>query len=335
VSQIPDSILQRYGDTIEQELIRWLRSQPVIAHHYDLLAYHMGWANERLEWQPGPRGKRFRPLMALLSCEAAGGDWHDALSLSAAVEYLHNFSLIHDDIEDRDESRHHRPTVWKVVGDALAINAGDAMLALAGLAALSTPVPKITAERFQQTALALTEGQHLDMSYETATMITVSDYLKMIERKTAALISCSCELGARVGGGCDDSVAALQQFGHNFGIAFQIYDDLRGMWSTTRETGKVEAKDIANRKKSLPALLALEHSDGDDRELLEAYYWEHEPRDVSEILAAIDRTDAARATRDELTRFRSLAFEQLDSPSLRPQPAAELRALGAALIGSY
>ena len=286
---VPIAVHSRYADALEAELTRWLDHRSPVGRHYDLLAYHMGWTDERFERSAGPRGKRFRPLLCLLSCEAVGGDWQEALPIGAAVEFLHNFSLIHDDIEDHDESRHHRPTLWSLTGEPLAINAGDAMLALSGLAALSRPdIPEVATE-FQQTALALTEGQYLDMSFEDRSDVTPEQYFTMIGLKTGALITYACTAGARLGAGTSDQVEALHRFGRHFGLAFQICDDIRGIWAAQEQTGKVAAKDIVNRKKSLPVVLALSQTTGPDHDLLLAYYVDGRDADPASIAAIIER----------------------------------------------
>jgi len=247
VTAIPSAIADRYADAIEAELQLWLSRRARVGDHYELLAYHMGWSDQCLDPNPGPRGKRFRPLLCLLSCEAVGGDWRRALPVGAAIEFLHNFSLIHDDIEDRDESRHHRPALWKLCGEPLAINAGDAMLALSGLAALSVPELPVIAAEFQETALALTEGQYLDMSFEDLSHVNPDQYFQMIGLKTGALITYACQAGGRLGGGSTQQIEALHSFGRNFGLAFQVFDDIRGIWAPSEQTGKAEAKDIQNR----------------------------------------------------------------------------------------
>ena len=329
---IPSAIQDRYADALEGELTRWLDQRSPIGQHYDLLAYHMGWADESFQRRSGPRGKRFRPLLCLLSCEAVGGDWTRALPVGAAIEFLHNFSLIHDDIEDHDESRHHRPSLWKLIGEPLAINAGDAMLALSGLAALSRhDVPEVAAE-FQKTALALTEGQYLDMSFETRSDVTSDEYFDMISLKTGALITFACTAGGRLGGGSREQVEALQTFGRHFGLAFQICDDIRGIWAAQEQTGKIAGKDIVNRKKSLPVVLALTAATGNDRRRLLAYYvdgQDAEPADISETFEALGIRDQVQAT---LRSHLEHAINALGSTQLQEPFAGQLAAVSRELV---
>jgi geranylgeranyl diphosphate synthase type I len=330
---IPECISKRYADALETELRRWLSQRKPVGRHYDMLAYHMGWADEHLQPYEGPRGKRFRPLLCLLSCEAAGGDWHDALPIGAAIEFLHNFSLIHDDIEDGDDSRHHRPTMWKLWGEPLAINAGDAMLALSGLAALSiSDAPKISME-FQETALALTEGQYLDMTFEDVPSVSRDDYFKMIALKTGALITFACVSGARLGGGRADQINAFREFGHHFGLAFQIYDDIRGIWAPSEQTGKAEAKDIVNRKKSLPVVLAMKVATGSDSDQLEQYYAGAADVEPDVISLILERLGVRSQVEDAQDTHMSQAFGALEGVDLEPARAAELRSLAAGIVG--
>jgi geranylgeranyl diphosphate synthase type I len=240
--------------------------EPVVAPFYHMMRYHLGWMDEEFHEQTFPAGKRLRPILCLLACAEVGGDPDDALPAAAALELLHNFSLVHDDIEDGDEMRRHRLTVWKLWGIPQAINVGDGMYTLAyatlqrlarrGLAAETTLA---AFDLFTQTCLALTEGQYLDMSFEGRSDVTASEYMRMVRGKTAALIGASAALGALIGGATAKQVGALERFGQSMGLAFQIQDDLLGIWGEPEVTGKPAGNDILRRKKSLPILHALNH----------------------------------------------------------------------------
>ena len=237
-----------------------------LAAYYGMLQYHMGWADEEFEPKNYPGGKRLRPMFCLLACAEVGGDPDAAIPAAAAIELLHNFSLIHDDVEDGDEVRRHRPTVWTLWGVPQAINAGDGMFSIA-FSAIQRLYPRGVDARialeslqiFTDTCTALTEGQYLDISFEQRDDVTVDEYLRMIDGKTAALIGASISIGAIIGGGTQAQQEALGHFGLSLGLAFQIQDDILGIWGDSAVTGKAAGNDILRQKKSLPLLFALNH----------------------------------------------------------------------------
>jgi len=297
------------------------------ATHYGIMHYHMGWVDG--SFQPGMFGvgKRIRPLLCLLACQAVGGDPNTALPAAAAVEILHNFSLVHDDIEDGDETRRHRPTVWTVWGVPQAINAGDGMFALAFASLLGSKKQGIDAgtivaalERFTECCVAVTEGQHLDMDFEVRESVSVADYLQMIEGKTASLLATSLSIGALIGGANAQADDALYSFGRHIGLAFQIQDDILGIWGDPSITGKAAGNDILRRKKSLPLLYALNHATvGPElRAHLEHPLDETGLPAVYELLAAANARTYAEA---EVQRHHDRALVRLDealgSASLR------------------
>lgn len=240
---------------------------PPYTDFYNMLHYHMGWLDDALRPRRGQVGKRVRPVLCLLACEAAGGDVEQALPAAAGIEILHNFSLLHDDIEDNSDTRRGRPTVWKLWGQPQAINAGDGMFALAHLALARLPERGVPTERafalrqvFDRTCLALTHGQHLDMRFEERLDVTVDEYVAMIKGKTAALIATSAYMGAFVAGVDEKTATCYQDFGYHIGLAFQIQDDILGIWGDADLTGKSTSSDIETRKKSLPVVYGLERS---------------------------------------------------------------------------
>ncbi len=236
---------------------------------YGMLRYHLGWADRDLRPVTLPAGKRLRPLLLLLTCEAQGGDWQQALPAAAALELLHNFTLIHDDIEDGDRLRRGRETLWVVWGLPQALNAGDALFTLAYQALLrlrqtDLPAPLIleALQRFNATVLRITEGQYLDIGFESRAEVNVEAYLEMISGKTAALIALACELGGLLAQAPAEQQVALREYGQALGMAFQIEDDLLGLWGDPQRTGKPVGADLLRRKKSLPILHGLTHSAG-------------------------------------------------------------------------
>lgn len=228
---------------------------------YEMLTYHMGWSGQGAG--PEATGKRIRPLMVLLTTAACGGDWIHALPGAAAVELVHNFSLVHDDIQDNSDKRRGRATTWKIWGMPQAINVGDALFVLSNLATmdLTTSYPAETlvkvATILHNTCLDLTRGQFLDMSYEKRQDLGVEHYWPMIAGKTAALLSACCHIGSILGKARDDQQDAYRAFGHALGMAFQVQDDILGIWGDEALTGKSAASDLLEGKKSLPVLYGL------------------------------------------------------------------------------
>jgi geranylgeranyl diphosphate synthase type I len=248
---------------IEAELHRQIArlNEPHTQLFYEMLTYHMGWTGDGAGAEA--TGKRIRPLLLLLTCTSAGGDWMNALPAAASVELVHNFSLIHDDIEDNSEKRRGRDTVWVQWGLPHAINAGDGLFALSSLAVadLSAKYPaKIvlrTAQQLFTTCLDLTRGQYLDMAFETRNDLTIDDYWPMVSGKTAALLSACTGMGALLGGAKESVHEIYRDFGHSLGMAFQVLDDYLGIWGDPATTGKSIASDLAAGKKSLPVLYGL------------------------------------------------------------------------------
>lgn len=258
-----DKIINSYQPAIEVELQRAVGRVAAVnlqnMHH--MLAYQMGWEGKGAG--PTATGKRIRPLLVLLTTEAAGGDWHSALPGAAAVELIHNFSLIHDDIEDNSPLRRGRPTLWARWGIPQSINTGDAMFTLAHLALLrleETSNRTITLKAInvlQQTCLHLTQGQYLDISYEEKKTLPIKAYWPMVRGKTSALISACTEIGALVADAKDDTREAYRRFGRDLGLAFQVLDDILGIWGDAGKIGKSNASDLVAGKKSLPVLYGL------------------------------------------------------------------------------
>ncbi|MBV7327872.1 polyprenyl synthetase family protein [Chloroflexi bacterium TSY] len=241
-------------------------SQKHVTMHYGMMHYHMGWTDAEFQPQQLPKGKRIRPILCLLACAEVGGDPSNALPAAVAIELLHNFSLMHDDIEDGDEMRRHRATAWTIWGVSQAINTGDAMFALSFATLQQLQGRGVSAKTtlraldiFTRTCLMLTEGQHLDMHFEKREQVQIGEYMRMIEGKTAALIGASIAIGALIGGATPQQEQALQHFGQALGLEFQIQDDILGIWGDSSVTGKASGNDILRKKQSLPLLHALNH----------------------------------------------------------------------------
>ncbi len=259
-----DSTFQTFIPLVESEMRSVVNSGDPPPLFNTLLNYHLGFSNADGTSASVYSGKRIRPMLVLLSCKAGGGDPMQAIPAAAAVELLHNFSLIHDDIEDRDELRRGRPTLWKQWGEAQAINAGDAMFAQAHIALQRCVERGVPSERvfhalqtFDAMCVHLTIGQHLDLSFEARTDVSAQEYMTMIEGKTAALTKACCEIGAIVAGASDTCVDAFGEFGRLLGLSFQLQDDVLGIWGDPSKTGKHDS-DLVHGKKTLPILYAAE-----------------------------------------------------------------------------
>jgi geranylgeranyl diphosphate synthase type I len=228
---------------------------------HEMLTYHMGWTGEGAG--PEATGKRIRPLLVLLCTGACGADWQSALPAAAAIELVHNFSLVHDDIQDHSDKRRGRTTVWVKWGAPMAINVGDALFVMSNQALMDlkanhpAEIVVRAAEILHNTCLELTRGQFLDMSYEERSDLTVEDYWPMIAGKTAALLSACCHIGALLGGADEPRQEAYRSFGHYLGLAFQAQDDILGIWGDEALTGKSAASDLVEGKNSLPVLAGL------------------------------------------------------------------------------
>lgn len=228
----------------------------------EMLTYHMGWTGEGAGREA--QGKRIRPLLTLLTTAACGQDWTLALPAAAAIELIHNFSLVHDDIQDYSDLRRGRPTVWKKWNMPQAINVGDMLFILAQSAIVKiadhvSAEAAIQASRIIQTACAaLSTGQFLDISYETRSDLTMEDYWPMVAGKTAALLAACTQVGALLGGADASMQDIWHNFGHYLGLAFQVQDDYLGIWGDSALTGKSTESDLVAGKKSLPVLYGLE-----------------------------------------------------------------------------
>ena len=338
----------RFLAAVEEELHRILEvPHPALARHYGMMHYHLGWADERLQPTQGDAGKRLRPLLCLETCASLGGEWERTLPAAAALELLHNFSLIHDDIEDRSDLRRGRPTVWKLWGTPQAVNVGDGMFSLAHLTVqdlLARGVPArqvLQASRmFSQTCVALTEGQFLDMDMEDRLDVDLDLYLWMIRNKTAVLLGTSAGLGALLAGAPEAAVAACQRFGENLGMAFQIVDDLLGTWGDETVTGKSSSSDVRDRKKTYPIAFALDllaRAPGSPeaelcRRLRELYSRPLSEAEVGKVLALLEGIGARRQAEEAAEGYYRMALEHLQEAGLDAARAPGLFHLASRLV---
>lgn len=336
-----EDLLSEHLKMIDGEIKRVFENRVFPEQLYDMMKYHLGWLDEDLEKVEQYRGKRFRPTLCILVYNALSGVYDKALPAAAAIELIHNFTLIHDDIEDMDEERRHKATVWKLWGVSQAINVGDGMHVLANLAALRLEELNVTSSKIvevmrilNETIISVCEGQYLDMSFEDRLDITIDMYLGMIRRKTAALVEASTWIGAILATEDKEKINSFRNFGRNIGMAFQIIDDILGIWEKAEQTGKPKASDVRNRKKTLPILYALEKAPRKERKRLMDIYkkdklTEEDINAVLHILASIGAYDYSKKKAEE---FERAALKELDKTKIENEAMENLRALTEFLI---
>ncbi len=269
---------------------------------YGQIRYHLGWEDEAGRPVEERTGKGIRPMICLAACAATGAPAGRAVGMAAAIELTHEFSLIHDDIEDGDRRRRGRPALWTLTGEAQAINAGDALFSIARMQigaeadALSAETVLAAFRRYDAACLELAEGQYLDIAFERSDAVDLDAYLLMVEGKTGALLGASAALGALSGGADEKLASAFDAYGRALGLAFQMQDDVLGIWGDPQRTGKPAGNDMRRRKRSLPVLLAWR-----DAELageLQAIYAREGPMDEARLKRLIERMERAGIRRE-------------------------------------
>ncbi len=315
-----------------------------LATYYSMMHYHLGWTDETMKSVQIRGGKRLRPVLCLLSAMAAGGSLRQTLPAACAVELIHNFSLVHDDIQDGSQFRRARRAVWDIWGVAHGINVGDGLFVLARLALHRLGDQGVSQDRRQaatlaldQACLALCEGQFFDMAFEDRLDVNLEQYLWMIRHKTAKLFAASAQLGAIVA--TDDAalVDHYYRFGENLGMAFQIQDDILGAWGDQQVTGKSAATDIRDKKKTLPVVYVLNHPKERDsaRQLIDLYS-QPDPLDESGIRSALEilkRAGARRHAEDMAEQYYRQALQSLGRSGIENPAQSHLRELAASLLG--
>lgn len=308
-------------------------SKPGFEGLYQMLVYHMGWDDQEHITSQG--GKRIRPLIVLLCTVAVGGDWRKSLPAAASVELIHNFSLIHDDIQDNSELRRGRKTVWKIWGIPQAINAGDSMFTLAQTSVLNLrkALPLETtiqvSNKLQEACLRLTEGQYLDMSYENKSEMDIESYWNMIEGKTASLLAAACEIGGLCGNAGQKNCNSLRDFGRYLGLAFQVHDDLLGIWGDSLVTGKSAESDLVMRKKTLPVVYGLEQNGEFARRWKQGRI---RPEMVSHFVRMLENEGAKEYTKKRSDELTGLALEALKNVKPSREAGTALETLAHRLL---
>ena len=329
---VSDQVARQMRVSIEAELKTTVDmvSEPPVAELRSMLAYHLGWEGEGAGTEA--QGKRIRPLLTLLSADALRADWHQALPAAAGVELLHNFSLIHDDIQDHSTARRGRPTVWVKWGVPQAINAGDLMFTLAYQALIKLQPAEVALKATQilsQTCARLTEGQYLDLSYETRQDLSLESYWLMIGGKTAALLAACCEMGAQAARADSYQCQAMHNFGFALGLAFQAQDDWLGIWGDEAHTGKSVESDLASGKKTLPVVYALSLNREFSRR------WQTRPKtaqEVSSLAALLAEEGAGEFTQKECDRLTGEALQVLEQAGCSDEGEQNLKHLSGQLL---
>jgi len=293
------AVLARYRTIVADGLQESLQiSNPEILQ---MLRYHMGWESTENPIFRGAPGKAIRPTLCLFACEAVGGKLRNALPAALALELIHNFPLIHDDIQDGDRERRHRPTVWAKWGVPSALLAGNALRGLADgvlqgllLKNIKTEVATYAQTILTQRYLEMIEGQYLDLTYEDRLDVTTEEYLRMISKKTGALFEASMHLGTLLGTTKARQIEGLRRCGRFLGLAFQARDDILGIWGNPDITGKPVGSDILRRKKSLPVVYAFDNAGPATRAKLATIYGDSalEPGLVDEVLEILEQSGA-------------------------------------------
>lgn len=304
------------------------------------MKYHMGWIDSNGNPVNSDGGKFLRATLCLLACEATGDDFKKALPAAAAIELVHNFSLVHDDIQDGDGYRRHRPTVWSIWGKPQAINVGSAMRVLASLSIYGLKKYFVPLEKqievlqiLDKSCLSMIEGQFLDIDYENNPDVTVDSYIKMIEKKTAALIEGALQLGAVLNVD-SDKLLPFKRFGRYLGLAFQIKDDILGIWGDKDKTGKPTGNDIKKRKKSFPIIFGLQKSDEKIRKNFIKIYNKKiiSQKNLNKILMYLDKLKAYDCSERKSKQYYMLALNEIEALPISSDKADYFRKISRFLV---
>lgn len=329
-----DALLERYRDRILGGLREAIDGAGVGYAGY--MRYHFGWEDTAGNPIPESAGKMLRPALCLLSCEAAGADASPALPGAVSLELVHNFTLLHDDIEDASDTRHGRTTLWRIAGIPQAINTGDGMFVLAhrtllrlGDRGVAAPAVLEAARVLDDACVALCDGQYADIGFERTIDVSMEQYEAMVAGKTAALLGASAAVGALAAEADAQAVAAFHDCGRRLGMAFQVQDDALGTWGDPGTTGKPVADDIRSRKKSFPVVHALAELESGDRARLRSLYAQQalSEADVDEALALLDAAGAREASRATATRWAESALDAIRGVPMPEACRADFEAL--------
>ena len=273
-------------------------------------------------------GKRLRPVLVLMACEAVGGDINRALTPAIGLEMFHNFTLLHDDVMDKADIRRGKPTVHVKWDDNTAILSGDAMLTMATQLIAQSPadvMPQVM-DLYNRTAMEIYEGQQYDVDFETRTDVTVDEYIEMIRLKTSVLLGCACKMGALIGGADEATAQLFYKVGENLGLAFQLQDDMLDVWGDEATFGKAIGGDIMNNKKTFLLINAMQRATGDHK--VELSLWLSTPNasravKVPAVTAIYDALNLRSLSLDALNRYNDEALEALSKIAISDEARSE------------
>jgi len=318
--------LNRVMELVEPELVNSVKK--LSNELLPVIEYHFGWKTIKGIEAPEDTGKRLRPSLAVLSAEAVGRDMEVAIPGAVAVELIHNFSLIHDDIIDGDKERRHRPSAWTAFSIEDALIAGDALHTLAFQVLLeeNTPERVQAARRLVDATTTMISGQAADMTFDDLPTVSFEECLKMEAAKTGALLGYSSSVGAILSGADKNTCNALEVFGYELGLAYQAVDDVLGIWGDPKITGKPAGNDLREKKKSMPVSIVLSANNSDSEKLLEIFSTK-EDLDEEEIVRAsalIENAGGREATLEEADEHLKRAIEFLNNADIRKETFCEL-----------
>jgi geranylgeranyl diphosphate synthase type I len=329
---------------IEAEMRAARQEQAAIAPMlWEIVDYVFGWDQplEQAKLSTKVSGKKIRPLFMALVAKAICGDYHHVLPAGAALEFLHNFTLIHDDVMDKSLERRHRPAVWTRWGSTQAINAGDALYALANLVCVrllntATPPDKVVrvVQTISQACLWTAEGQILDIDFESREDVSSANYITMISNKTGTLIEAAAAIGALLSTDDASIIQAYARFGRHLGIAFQVRDDYLGVWGDEARTGKSVTSDIREKKRSYPILIGFERTSDANRAVLRRLRAQEtlSDRDVQTVLTILDEAGAATQTEQVAEQYYRTALSELANTGIENETQDLIRQYAAFLV---
>ena len=314
---------QEYLDTVNQAIAA-IPYPERPSQLYEPIAYHMALG-----------GKRVRPVLALMACDALGGDLDNALDAAVGIEMFHNFTLLHDDVMDNADIRRGKPTVHRRWGDNTAILSGDTMLTIATQYVAKTCNPEVM-DLFNKTAIEIYEGQQWDMDFENRIDVTVDEYIMMIRLKTSVLLGCALKTGALVADARDEDADLIYEAGVNMGLAFQLRDDMLDVWGDPATFGKEIGGDIMNNKKTFLLINAMQMAQGDDAD--ELRHWLNDPyatRDdkVAGVTRLYERLGVRELAEEAISRYNQLSIEAFNKLKISDDDKQAFVALANRLAG--